>query len=256
MTDEDVLVERNGPVTTVVINRPAARNACTVATVKALHDAFMAFEADEDAKVAVLTGQGGYFCAGADLKELASGAALGFCWAGDDKGVTQRTLSKPVIAGISGHAVAAGLALAVWCDLRVADETAVFGVFCRRYGGPMPNGCTVRLPRLIGQSRALDMMLTGRAVDAAEAHAIGLVNRLVKAGEARKEAERLAHELATLPQVAMLSDRASLMQQWDLTEADAIRLEIAGSKAAFAQGFQAGAGSFVKGAGRHGEAIG
>jgi enoyl-CoA hydratase len=215
----------------------------------------MAFEADDEAKVAVLTGQGDYFCAGADLKELASGAALGFCWAGGDKGVTQRMLKKPVIAGVSGHAVAAGLALAVWCDLRVADETAVFGVFCRRYGGPMPNGCTVRLPRLIGQSRALDMMLTGRAVDAKEAYAIGLVNRLVKAGEARREAERLAHELAGLPQIAMLSDRESLIKQWDFPEDAAIRLEIEGSKAAFAQGFQSGAGRFVQGVGRHGEAV-
>lgn len=256
MPSNEVLVERNGPVTTIIINRPLARNACTVSTVKALHDAFMAFERDADAKVAVLTGQGDCFCAGADLKELASGAALGFCWAGEDKGVTRRTLSKPVIAGIAGHAVAAGLALAVWCDLRVADETAVFGVFCRRYGGPMPNGCTVRLPRLIGQSRALDMMLTGRAVDAAEAYAIGLANRLVKAGEARREAERMAHDLAALPQVAMLSDRESLLRQWDLTEADAVRLEIEGSKAAFAQGFQAGAGRFVQGTGRHGEGVG
>jgi len=160
MHKKDVLVDHIGPVTTVVINRPEARNACTVAMVKGLHDAFMNFEADENAKVAVLTGQGDWFCAGADLKELANGKALGFCWAGEDKGVTCRTLSKPVIAAVSGHAVAAGLALAVWCDLRVVDETAVFGVFCRRYGGPMPNGCTVRLPRLIGQSRALDMMLT------------------------------------------------------------------------------------------------
>jgi enoyl-CoA hydratase len=164
-------------------------------------------------------------------------------------------LSKPVIAAVSGHAVAAGLALAVWCDLRVADTTAVFGVFCRRYGGPMPNGCTVRLPRLIGQSRALDMMLTGRAVDAEEAHAIGLANRLVPAGEARAAAERLAHELAALPQVAMLSDRASLIGQWDWPEDEAIRREIAGSAAAFAQGFQSGAGRFVAGAGRHGDGV-
>lgn len=255
MTSKDVLVERNGPVTTVIINRPEARNACLVSTVKALHDAFMDFEADDTAKVAVLTGQGGAFCAGADLKELASGAALGFCWAGEDKGVTHRMLKKPVIAGVSGHAVAAGLALAVWCDLRVADETAVFGVFCRRYGGPMPNGCTVRLPRLIGQSRALDMMMTGRAVDAQEAYAIGLANRLVKAGEARQEAEKLAHDLAGLPQIAMLSDRESLIKQWDLPEDAAIRFEIEGSKAAFAQGFQAGAGRFVQGVGRHGEAV-
>ena len=254
--DDHILVERSGPVTTVVINRPSARNACTVAMVKALHDAFMAFEADADARVAVLTGQGGSFCAGADLKELASGSALGFCWAGEDKGVTRRRLSKPVIAGISGHAVAAGLALAVWCDLRIADETAVFGVFCRRYGGPMPNGCTVRLPRLIGQSRALDMMLTGRAVDAAEALAIGLANRVVGRGEARSQAERLAHELAGLPQVAMLSDRESLMEQWDWPEAVAIRREIGGSQAAFQQGFQSGAEGFVAGTGRHGQGVG
>jgi enoyl-CoA hydratase len=161
-----------------------------------------------------------------------------------------------VIAAVSGHAVAAGLALGVWCDLRVADTTAVFGVFCRRYGGPMPNGCTVRLPRLIGQSRALDMMLTGRAVDANEAYAIGLANRLVPAGQTRVEAERLAHELAALPQVAMLSDRASLIGQWDWPEHEAIRREIAGSAAAFAEGFQAGAGRFVAGTGRHGEGVG
>lgn len=253
MPENDVIVEHDGPVTTVIINRPEARNACTMATVKALHDVFMDFEADENAKVAVLTGQGDCFCAGADLKELSTGKSIGFAWAGEDKGVTRRTLMKPVIAGISGHAVAAGLALAVWCDLRVADETAVFGVFCRRYGGPMPNGCTVRLPRLIGQSRALDMMMTGRAVDAEEAYAIGLVNRLVKKGEARVQAELLARELAHLPQLAMLSDRASLLRQWELPEDEAIRLEIEGSRPAFEQDFQSGAGRFVAGSGRHGE---
>ena len=256
MARDEVLVERSGPVTTVIINRPEARNACLVSTVKALHDAFMAFEADATAKAAVLTGANGSFCAGADLKELASGAALGFCWAGEDKGVTRRMLNKPVVAAVEGHAVAAGLALAVWCDLRVTSQTAVFGVFCRRYGGPMPNGCTVRLPRLIGQSRALDMMLTGRAVDAREAHAIGLANRLVPAGEARREAERLALELATLPQTAMLSDRHSLISQWDFPEDEAIRREIAGSGAAFQQGFQSGAQRFVSGTGRHGEGVG
>ncbi|WP_421996256.1 crotonase/enoyl-CoA hydratase family protein [Reyranella sp.] len=256
MARDDVLVERDGPVTTVIINRPQARNACRVETVKALHDAFMAFEADDTAKVAVLTGQGGTFCAGADLKELASGEALGFCWAGEDKGVTRRTLAKPVIAAVEGHAVAAGLALAVWCDLRVADETAVFGVFCRRYGGPMPNGCTVRLPRLIGQSRALDMMLTGRAVEAPEAHAIGLANRLVAKGEARREAERMAYQLAGLPQTALLSDRQSLLGQWDFPEDEAIRREIAGSAAAFQEGFQSGAQRFVAGVGRHGDGAG
>ena len=256
MARDDVLVERNGPVTTVIINRPEARNACRVETVKALHDAFMAFEADDEAGAAVLTGQGGSFCAGADLKELASGASLGFCWAGEDKGLTRRLLKKPVIAAVEGHAVAAGLALAVWCDLRVADETAVFGVFCRRYGGPMPNGCTVRLPRLIGQSRALDMMLTGRAVDAREAYAIGLANRLVGKGEARREAERLAHALAGLPQTAMLSDRSSLRGQWDFPEDEAIRREIDLSRPAMQQGFQSGAQRFVSGSGRHGAGVG
>lgn len=256
MPDDLVLIDRDGPVTTVTINRPEARNACTVATVKALHDAFMAFEADPAMRVAVLTGQGDAFCAGADLKELASGAAIGFSWAGEDKGVTRRQLSKPVIAAVAGHAVAAGLALAVWCDLRVADETAVFGVFCRRYGGPMPNGCTVRLPRLIGQSRALDMMLTGRAVDAREAYAIGLVNRLVERGQALVAARRLARELADLPQLALLSDRASLIRQWDLPEDEAIRQEIEGSRPAFQQGFQSGAGRFVAGSGRHGKGVG
>jgi len=256
MARDEVLVERSGPVITVIINRPEARNACRVETVKALHDAFIAFEADETAKAAVLTGANGTFCAGADLKELASGAALGFCWAGEDKGVTHRMLNKPVIAAVEGHAVAAGLALAVWCDLRVADETAVFGVFCRRYGGPMPNGCTVRLPRLIGQSRALDMMLTGRAVDAREAHAIGLANRLVAKGEARREAEQLALVLAGLPQTAMLSDRASLISQWDFPEDEAIRREIEGSGPAMQQGFQSGAQRFVSGSGRHGEGAG
>jgi enoyl-CoA hydratase len=256
MVRDDVLAERNGAVTTVIINRPEARNACRVETEKALHDAFMAFEADDQASAAMLTGQGGTFCAGADLKELASGAALGFCWAGEDKGLTRRMLEKPVIAAVEGHAVAAGLALAVWCDLRVVDETAVFGVFCRRYGGPMPNGCTVRLPRLIGQSRALDMMLTGRAVDAQEAYAIGLANRLVGKGEARREAERLAHALARLPQTAMLSDRSSLLSQWDFPEDEAIRREIDGSRPAMQQGFQSGAQRFVSGAGRRGEGTG
>ena len=256
MNKNNVLVNHNGPVTTVVINRPEARNACTVAMVKALHDAFIDFETDENAKVAVLTGQGGCFCAGADLKEIANGSAIGFCWAGEDKGVTRRTLSKPVIAAVSGHALAAGLALAVWCDLRVVDETAVFGVFCRRYGGPMPNGCTVRLPRLIGQSRAIDMMLTGRAVNAEEAYAIGLANRLVKKGKALGQAERLARELADLPQTAMLSDRASLLRQWDLPEDEAIRMEIEGSRPAMEKDFQSGAGHFVAGTGRHGEGVG
>jgi len=250
-----IRTERNGPVTIVVIDRPEARNACTVQMVRELHRAFAAFEADSGARVAVLTGAGNAFCAGADLKEISDGSAIGFCWAGIDEGVTRRYLSKPVIAGISGPALAAGLALAVWCDLRVADADATFGVSCRRFGGPMPNGATVRLPRLIGQSHALDLMLTGRIIDAAEAHRMGLVNRVVEAGAARAQAEALAHELAAMPAPAMLADRGSLLRQWGLPEEDAIRYEIERGKDAFVQGFQAGAGRFVAGEGRHGKAL-
>ncbi|MDP6564169.1 MAG: crotonase/enoyl-CoA hydratase family protein [Alphaproteobacteria bacterium] len=249
---EDLLIERDGPVTSLIINRPEARNACTVETVRALYRAIRDFEADEAARVGVLTSVGPDFCAGADLKELAGGAAIGFTWAGEDEGPTRRAPNKPVIAAVEGHAVAAGLALAVWCDLRVADDTAIFGVYCRRFGGPMPNGTTVRLPRLIGQSRALDMMLTGRGVDAREAAEIGLVNRLVPRGEARRAAAALAHELAQLPQTAMLSDRESLLRQWDFDEETAIRLEIELAQPAFREGFQRGAQSFVDGRGRHG----
>lgn len=247
-----VLELREGPVTTVLINRPEVRNACDVETVQALHDVFMAFEADEDAKAAVLAGQGDAFCAGADLGELASGASIGFSWAGKDKGVTRRRLKKPVIAAVEGHAVAAGLALAVWCDLRVASESATFGVFCRRFGGPMPNGCTVRLPRIVGESRALDMLMTGRAVAAGEALSIGLADRLVPAGEAVASAQALALELANFPQLALRSDRYSAITQWDYAEEEAIDREIEGSKPAFEQQFQAGAGRFVDGEGRHG----
>ena len=254
MATDSVLVARDEAIWTVTINRPRARNACDMATVKRLHDVFAAFEADDGARAAVLAGAaGGDFCAGADLHELSSGSSIGFFWAGEDKGLTRRPTTKPVIAAVHGHAVAAGLALAVWCDLRVADATAVFGVFCRRYGGPMPNGATVRLPRLIGQSRALDMMLTGRAVAAAEAFAIGLANRLVPAGEALPAAQALARELAVFPQTAMLSDRTSLIDQWNWPEDEAIRCEVAGAAAAFETDFQSGAGRFVAGRGRHGD---
>ena len=252
ITEPKVLVEHDGPVTTVTINRLHARNACDMETVQTLHDVFKDFEANPSARVAVLTGAGNTFCAGADLDELASGASIGFCWAGEDRGVTRRQLDKPVIAAVAGHAVAAGLALAVWCDLRVCDETAVFGVFCRRFGGPMPNGATVRLPRLVGQGRALDMMLTGRPVAADEALRMGLADRVMPAGDALSAARELAHQLAAFPQLAMLSDRASVIRQWDLPETEAIQQEIAGSMPAFKHDFQSGANRFVGGAGRHG----
>jgi len=247
-----VLVDYDDPVTIVTINRPQVKNACDVETVQTLHDVFAAFEADDEARVAILTGAQGAFCAGADLAELASGSSLHFCWAGKDRGATRRRLSKPVIAAVEGHAVAAGLALAVWCDLRVAAATAVFGVFCRRFGGPMPNGCTVRLPRIVGESRALDMLMTGRSVDANEAKLIGLADRLVPAGKALAAATELARQLAGFPQTAMLSDRASTISQWDYEEEEAIDREIAGAQPAMKGHFQSGAGSFVDGAGRHG----
>jgi len=159
-----VVAEDRGHVLVVMINRPKVRNACDKETVQTLHDVFQAFDRNEAQRVAILTGQGDAFCAGADLQELSSGASIEFSWAGTDRGVTRRRLSKPVIAAVEGHAVAAGLALAVWCDMRVASESAAFGVFCRRFGGPMPNGCTVRLPRIVGEGRALDMLMTGRAI--------------------------------------------------------------------------------------------
>jgi enoyl-CoA hydratase len=251
---ERIKVERDGAVTTVIIDRPEARNACSVDMVRALHRAFTDFEADPDARVAVLTGDGGAFCAGADLREIESGIAIGFCWAGLDEGITRRYLDKPVIAAVTGPALAAGLALAVWCDLRVADSSARFGVSCRRFGGPMPNGATVRLPRLIGQSHALDLMLTGRIIDATEAYRIGLVNRLVEL-DARAAGEALAHELAAVPAAAMLADRRSLLRQWSLPEEDAIRYEVEQGKAVFGVDFQSGAARFVAGEGRHGTSL-
>src|SRR3954449_5765216 len=249
---ECIEVAHEGPVTTVVINRPAARNACSVDMIRALHTAFRAFEQDDGARVAVLTGVDESFCAGADLREIEDGTAIGFCWAGPDGGVTRRYLSKPVIAAVNGPALAAGLALAVWCDLRVAATNSTFGVSCRRFGGPMPNGATVRLPRLIGQSHALDLMLTGRIIDAAEAHRMGLVNRVVPEGAARREAEALAVDLASMPAAAMLADRSSVLRQWSLPEEDAIRYEVETGKAVFGAEFQAGAARFVEGQGRHG----
>jgi enoyl-CoA hydratase len=249
---ECIEVAREGPVTTVIIDRPKARNACSVDMIRALHTAFAAFDRDPEARVAVLTGVEDSFCAGADLREIEDGSAIGFCWAGLDQGVTRSYLTKPVIAAINGPALAAGLALAVWCDLRVAADNATFGVSCRRFGGPMPNGATVRLPRLVGQSHALDLMLTGRIIDAGEAHRIGLVNRVVPQGTARAEAEALALDLASMPAAAMLADRSSVLRQWSLPEEDAIRYEVEVGKAVFGADFQAGAARFVRGEGRHG----
>jgi len=250
--NKKVLVEKKGPVTTMILNRPEVKNAADLETVDLLLKAFKEFEADEEARVAVLTGAGGMFCSGADLKEMASGKSIGFMWAGSENGPLRNFLRKPVIAAVAGHAVAAGLALAVWCDLRVAEEGAVFGVFCRRWGAPMTNGATIRLPRLIGMSRALDMLLTGRPVEAKEAYDIGLANRLVPKGKAREEAENLALQLAEFPQLAMLSDRESAYRQWNLSDAEAVFVEAACGKRAFAEEAQSGAARFAAGLGRHG----
>ena len=248
-----VRVERDGPVTTVLLHRPERRNAVDGATAAALADAFRAFDADDDAAVAVLHGEGGVFCAGADLTAVGTDRGNRVAPDGDGPmGVSQLRLSKPVIAAVSGHAVAGGLELALWCDLRVADETAVFGVFCRRWGVPLVDGGTVRLPRLIGTSRALDLILTGRPVDAAEALAIGLANRVVPAGQALPAAQELAASLAAFPQVCLRSDRASVLDQHGLPEEAALAQEFAHGQAALARETLGGAARFVAGEGRHG----
>ncbi len=256
-----VRVERDGDVTTVIIDRVTARNAVDAATATALADAFLAFEGDEDAKAAVLWGAGGTFCAGADLKAIAAGTpnrlvppgAGGDPDASAPMGPTRLRLSKPVIAAVEGHAVAGGLELALWCDLRVAASDAVFGVYCRRWGVPLIDGGTVRLPRLIGQSRALDMIVTGRPVGAEEALSFGLVNRVVRPGEARGAAEALARQLAALPQTCLRSDRLSAIEQWDFPERDALANEFARGRAVLDSGeARAGATRFSLGAGRAG----
>ncbi|MFE9987133.1 crotonase/enoyl-CoA hydratase family protein [Streptomyces sp. NPDC005381] len=247
-----VRIERQGHVTTVVLSRPAARNAVDGPTAAELADAFKKFEADETARVAVLWGEGGTFCAGADLKAIGAERGNQVTEDGDGPmGPTRLRLTKPVIAAVAGHAVAGGLELALWCDLRVAEEDAVFGVFCRRWGVPLIDGGTVRLPRLIGTSRAMDMILTGRAVPAAEAYTMGLANRLVPVGRARAEAERLAAEIADFPQACLRSDRASVLDQEGLIEKAALRTELRSGMDVLDESRE-GAARFSAGAGRHG----
>jgi enoyl-CoA hydratase len=247
-----VRTEHDGPVTTVLLSRPELRNAVDRATAAALVDAFHAFESDPDAAVAVLHGEGGVFCAGADLK--AAGTVTGNVIAADGDGPmgpTRMRLSKPVIAAVAGHAVAGGLELALWCDLRVAEQDAVFGVFCRRWGVPLIDGGTIRLPRLIGVSHAMDMVLTGRPVGAEEALRMGLANRVVSAGASRAAAETLAHELARFPQTCLREDRLSLLEQEGLAESTAIANEFEHGLRSLAE-VQAGLERFRAGAGRHG----
>jgi len=246
-----ILVEKDGPVTTVLINRPHARNALDRAATYALADAIRAFEADDQARVAVLAGVGGHFCAGADLKELAAGVDY-LPWAGSPEGPLHRTPAKPVIAAVAGHACAGGLGVALWCDLRVAERGASFAVLSRRWGVPMSDGTTVRLPRLIGMSRALDMLLTARAIDGEEAVRIGLANRLAENGCALADAQALARQIAGFPPVAMGSDRASAYAQADLPLTQAIARELAFASEARRLEARAGASRFAAGQGRHG----
>ncbi|CAJ1494080.1 crotonase/enoyl-CoA hydratase family protein [[Mycobacterium] kokjensenii] len=251
MTDA-VRVERSGPVTTVILDRPHARNAVDGPTAAALYRAFDEFDRDDSASVAVLWGDHGTFCAGADLKALGTPNANQTHRSGPGPmGPTRMMLSKPVIAAVSGYAVAGGLELALWCDMRVVESDAVFGVFCRRWGVPLIDGGTVRLPRLIGQSRAMDMILTGRPVDAAEAQAIGLANRVVPTGQARAAAEQLAGELAELPQGCLRADRLSALRQWGMSESQAMDQEFKSIEQVSHEALS-GARRFSAGAGRHG----
>jgi enoyl-CoA hydratase len=249
-----IRVDDDGPVRVVTIDRPERRNAVDSVTAAALLDAFVEFDDDEGLSVAVLTGAGGYFCAGADLQALSAGDRRPVSDDGSGPmGPTRLSLSKPVIAAIEGPAVAGGLELALWCDLRVAASDAVLGVFCRRFGVPLVDRGTINLPRLIGHSRAIDLILTGRGIDGIEAERIGLVNRVTERGEALATAVALAHELAALPQQCMRNDRRSAIEQWDHDIGAATANEARHGRATIDSGETlAGAARFAGGAGRHG----
>lgn len=247
---DKIIVERKDAITTIIINRPEVRNALDREATAALAGAIADFEQDRNARVAVLYGAGGAFCAGADLKELSQGVEYD-AWAGAD-GLLSRPASKPVIAAIAGHACAGGLGLALWCDLRVAEESASFAVLSRRWGVPMSDGTTVRLPRIVGMGRALEMLLSARVVPAAEALRIGLANKVVAEGNARAEAESWAGIIAQFPQIALRSDRQSAHEQAGLSMADALRREEQLAQEAKRVEAQAGASRFAAGSGRHG----
>ncbi len=248
-----VRVERSGPVTTVILDRRSTRNSVDGPTAARLADAFRAFDADDDALVAVLYGEGGHFCSGADLSAIGTERSNVMDAHGDGPmGVTRLVLAKPVIAAVEGYAVAGGLELALWCDLRVAAADAVFGVFCRRWGVPLVDGGTVRLPRIVGVGRALDLILTGRAVSADEALAMGLANRVVAPGQAREVAEDVAREIASFPQTCLRNDRRSLYFQEGRSETDAMAREFELGSASLAADGVSGARRFADGAGRHG----
>lgn len=256
MPNDSVITEVQGRTLIVTIDRPTVRNAVDRPTAAALARAFREFDANDDLDVAVLTGSSGTFCAGADLKAVADGRGNRVTSDGDGPmGPTRMALSKPVIAAVEGHAVAGGLELAIWCDLRVAATDAVFGVYCRRWGVPLVDGGTIRLPRLIGHSHASDLILTGRGVSGAEAVAMGLVNRSVEPGTARDAAVELAASIGALPQVCARSDRRSSFEQWDLSLDEALVRETELGLEVIASGeTRAGATRFATGAGRHGAA--
>ncbi|MEX1036668.1 MAG: crotonase/enoyl-CoA hydratase family protein [Sneathiella sp.] len=251
MDKQKIITETNGPITTIILNRPEVKNALDQEAMELLTTAFRAFDADDSQRVAIVTGAGGAFCAGADLKEAASRVDYK-AWAGHQDGPFHAPLSKPLIAAIAGHACAGGLGLALYCDIRIAEETAIFGIFSRRWGVPMSDGTTVRLPRVIGQGPALDMMLTGRAVPANEALAMGLVTRIAPVGGARDAAEELALRISEFPQIAMLSDRKSLYAQEGKSEQDAIQFEMMAAEEAKQKEAKSGAARFAAGEGRHG----
>lgn len=253
----NITIEKNKAITTILINRPEVKNAVDGTTAQQLATAFREFESDEHAKVAILAGVGGTFCAGADLKALADDSNREpnkATFDGDGPmGPSRMLLSKPIIAAISGYAVAGGLELALWCDMRVMERSAIMGVFCRRWGVPLIDGGTVRLPRLIGMSRAMDLILTGRPVEAQEAFNIGLANRLVEEGKAIEAAQTLALEIAQFPQHCLRNDRLSAYQQWDLPFNEAIQNEFQlGIKTIATQETVEGAKRFAGGKGRHG----
>ena len=253
-----ILISDDGPVRIITIDRPERRNAVDAATAQALFDAFGAFDADDSRSIAILTGAESAFCAGADLKAIASGGGNRIGKGGVNTlapmGPTRMRLTKPVIAAIEGYAVAGGAELALWCDLRVMAQGATFGIYCRRFGVPLVDLGTIRLPKLIGHSRAMDLILTGRPVDATEALSIGLANRLSPRGEALKTAIALAKEIAAFPQACLRNDRASALAQWDLTEDQAIENEVMLGLETLRSGETAlGAQRFTRGEGRHGE---
>jgi enoyl-CoA hydratase len=253
---DEILVEQSGAVVTVILDRPEVRNAVDRRTAEALVAAFQAFDANPELAVGVLYGAHGQFCAGANLKAIAAGTPNRLEPDGDGPmGPTRMLLGKPVIAAIAGYAVAGGLELALWCDLRIMEEDAILGVFCRRWGVPLIDGGTIRLPRIVGLGRALDLILTGRPVTAQEAFAMGLVNRVVPRGQSRQAAEELAQELARFPQICMRNDRLSAYEQCDLDWPAACANEFRHGMIALAADAQAGVSRFMAGQGRHGDRV-